>query len=1004
MAEAALDQELLGNNVRLTYTVTDLRPQATPKNVEKTGELLVSLSSGFVDSSIPPAGGFGPALVYNSAEKGESVLTRIIDELRGLKEGDEFWFVVAFVKHSGVQLLIQTFDELERRGVKGRILTGTYLTFSEPRGLATLMRYSNIETRVFNSAHEGLHVKSYFFIRDGMTTLVTGSSNLTQTALLSNKEWNVALSSTDSGSLVQDAKEAFEALWSGPETCDLDDEFLAKYAELYRANLKNKTIEIAKTAGGEMVRPNEMQKSALKALRDVRREDEPRALVISATGTGKTYLSALDVAQMDPLPKRVLFVVHRERIARTARDSYMRVLGDRYTYGLLTNGHHDLDATCVFSTIQTLSREEYLSALAPDHFDYIVIDEVHRAGAAGYKRMLEHFRPRFLLGMSATPERNDDIDVFAIFNHVVAFEIRLSDAIQNRLVTPFHYFGVTAGDEVSDSVSPDPAVLAGRIIEQSDKYGFSGPRLKCLVFCSNVDESKAVAAELCRRGRRALSLSGSSSDAERGDAIDRLEEDADTPESLEFVVTVDIFNEGVDIPTVNQVILARATESAIVFVQQLGRGLRTSQQKEFVTVIDFVGNYKTNYNIPVALYGDRTLERERLRRLVSDGGDHLVGPTVIQFDEISRDRVLKSVNKASMGGVSAIGRAYKNLKRRMGKVPSLLDFAQWGEISPQLVFENGSLGSYHALLSKFEESYDVQFGESEVKYLRFISRMYGDGKRAAELILLRELLSGDTSVASCADMLRAYDKVGGWGDLGDEIYEREVASAVRLLSLQFYTKTILDGYSPICEEPSHGEIRRSDEFQAALGDPEFKRQLAELVEYALGHCRGEYCGERMAGGRLCLGKCYTRADACRLLCWDKDEHGTINGYQFKTDDWVIFVTYSKGDEVSDSIRYEDAFESPSRFIWFSQNNRSFKSEDYRKLGSFDPSKQRLHLFVKKSDSEGADHYYLGTLTFSMGDITEEMAPNAKGTMAPILRVPFTLQHPVDPSTYRYLTS
>ena len=1003
MGEAALDHELLGNNIKLTYTVTDLRPQASQRNVEKTGELLVSLSSGFVDSSIPPAGGLGPALVYNSAEKGESVLTRILDELRCLQAGDEFWFVVAFVKHSGVQLLIQAFDELERRGVKGRILTGTYLTFSEPRGLETLMRYPNIETRVYNAEHEGLHVKSYFFIKHGMTTLVTGSSNLTQTALSSNKEWNVALSSTDNGSLVQDAKEAFEALWVSPETYVLDNEFLSKYKELYKANLRNKTFNLSATTGGKLIEPNEMQKEALRELRLVRRDEQQRALVISATGTGKTYLSALDVAQMEPRPKRVLFVVHRERIARSARESYARVLGDRYTYGLITNGHHDLEASCVFATIQTLSRDDYLGKFSPDHFDYIVIDEVHRAGAAGYRRMLDHFTPKFLLGMSATPERNDDIDVFALFNHVVAYEIRLSDAIKNHLVTPFHYFGVTAGDEVGDDVSPDPEVLAGRIIEQSDKYGFSGPRLKCLVFCSNVSESEAVASELRRRGRRAISLSGSSSDAERSDAIDRLEQDEDASDSLEFIVTVDIFNEGVDIPTVNQVILARATESAIVFVQQLGRGLRTNQQKEFVTVIDFVGNYKTNYNIPVALYGDRSLQRERLRRLVSDGGNQLVGPTVIQFDEISRERVLKSVNTASMGSASAIGRAYKNLRRRMGKVPSLIDFAQWGEISPQLVFENQSLGSYYALLRKYEDSYDVVLGENEAHYLQFISRMLADGKRAADLIVLKELLERDVDVASCAEMLEAYDKVWGFGRLAEEGYEREVANAVRLLSLQFFTKTVIDNNLPICNPIVGGIIRRSPEFEVALQSPEFKKQVEDLVSYGLSLCKEDYLGTCMPGGRLCLGKCYTRADACRMLCWEKDEHGTINGYQFKTDDWVIFVTYSKAEGVSDSIRYEDAFESPSRFIWFSQNNRSFKSKDYQKLSSFDPVRQRIHLFVKKSDNEGADHYYLGTLAFSLGDITEEQAPNAKGELAPILRVPFTLQHPVDANTYRYLT-
>ena len=1003
MGEPALDQELLGDNIKLSYTVTDLRPQASARDAEKTGELLVSLSSGFVDSSIPSAGVYRPSLVYNDVEQGENVLTRILDELRELKEGDEFWFVVAFVKHSGVQLLIQAFDELEKRGVKGRILTGTYLAFSEPRGFKTLMRYPNIETRVFNSEHEGLHVKSYFFIKNGMTTLVTGSSNLTQTALTCNKEWNVALSSTESGSLVQDAREAFEALWNSPETCELNEEFLAEYKELWKANRQQKVVKLAATAGGEIIKPNTMQKEALASLREVRRDEEPRALVISATGTGKTYLSALDVRQMEPTPERVLFVVHRERIARAARDSFARVLGDRYTYGLLTGGHRDLDATCLFATVQTLSRSENLKQFAADHFDYIVIDEVHRAGASGYARMLEHFTPKFLLGMSATPERNDDIDVFALFNHVVAYEIRLSDAIQNHLVTPFHYFGVTAGDEVSDSVAPDPVVLAGRVIEQSDKYGFSGPRLKCLVFCSNVAEANAVTDELCKRGRKALSLSGATNDAARGEAIDRLEQDEDDENALEFIVTVDIFNEGVDIPTVNQVILARATESAIVFVQQLGRGLRVNQQKEFVTVIDFVGNYKNNYNIPVALYGDRSGQKERLRNHMADNGSHLVGPTVIQFDEIARERVLKSVNDSTIGTVPNIGRAYKNLRRRLGRVPSLLDFASFGELSPQLIFENPTLGCYYNVLKKYEESYDGELSPNEVRYLQFISRAFGDGKRAAELIVLRELLSGDTTIDTCGNMLKAYDMVNGWGDQGRAAHERELESATRLLSLEFYGNAAAK-YEPICEPLQNGEIRRTPEFVTALRAQEFASQVADLIKYALVYCVQEFLPHHVNGGRLCLGKCYSRADACRLLCWDKDEHSTMYGYSFKTNDWPIFVTYSKGEDISASISYEDAFESPSRMIWFSKNDRGFNSGDYKKLAGFDPERQRIHLFVKKSDNDGPDHYYLGTLRFSLADITEEQAPNAKGKMAPILRVPFTLNQPVAPDTYRYLTN
>lgn len=1008
MPAAAYSQDLHGDTWRVSYSIEDYAPDKSGAAAEQTGELLVSLSSGFLDSNIPSRGGYKPELVYNNVNEGVSVLSRLLDELRSLREGDEFWFVVAFVKLSGIQLLLQTFDELERRGVQGRIITGTYLTFSEPRAFKRLMRYENIETRVYNSEHAGLHVKSYFFIRKGITTLVTGSSNLTQYALKNNMEWNVALCSTEQGSLVEDAKATYEQIWNSPETYELTEEFLAAYTEKYRLKkareAKAKVVDAAETTAEDVIEPNAMQKQGLRALREVRRDEEPRALVISATGTGKTYLAALDVRQVDPAPRRVLFVVHRERIAASALKSFRRVLGGRYTYGLLTGGHRDTDATALFSTVQTLSRPGNYTQFAPDEFDYIVVDEVHRAGAAGYQRILEYFKPKFLLGMSATPERNDNVDVFALFNHVVPFEIRLNDAIGNHLVTPFHYFGVTTGDETGDNVAADPNALAERIAEQSDKYGFSGPRLKCLVFCSRIDEAQAVAERLCALGRKALCLSGASTDEERERAISRLERDEDSGDALEFIVTVDIFNEGVDIPTVNQVILARPTDSAIVFVQQLGRGLRIDEQKEFVTVIDFVGNYKSNYNIPVALYGDRSLEREKLRRLVADGGNTIVGPTVIQFDEISRERVLRSVNKANLNSVASLGRAYRNLRMRMGHIPTLANFAQLAEVSPRLVFENSNFGCYHSLLERYEKDYTIRLAPEQVIYLRFVSEKLADGKRAAELLVLRELMRGDATLPECVEILRAFDRVCGQVVCASETYEREARSSVRILSLEFFNASTRSKLKPVCE-PLYGDfIGRSPGFVAALEDREFVRQLNDVIEYGLGLYKSEYSVGHDQDQRLCRGKRYSRADACRLLCWDNDEHGTINGYSFKTNDWPIFVTYRKSDEVSDSVKYEDEFESRSRFIWFSQSNRSLKSKDYQKLSSFDASAQRIHLFAKKDDSEGQDHYYLGTLSFSIDDITEEQKPDSSGKVAPILRIPFTLDHAVDKDTYRYLTS
>jgi superfamily II DNA or RNA helicase/HKD family nuclease len=967
------------------------------------GEFLASVSSGLVDDKITARGDYRPSLVYNDDKAGVSVLSRLVQELDRLQDGDEFWFVVAFVKQSGLALLIQELDKLERRGVTGRVLTGTYLTFSEPMAFHTLMRYPNIETRIYNADFSGLHAKSYFFRHEGITDVLMGSSNLTQSALKGNKEWNLAVSSLQNGSLVRDASEAYERLWSAPETCALTDEFLESYTTEYERNKSRQVVPIEALATDATIEPNKMQEAALSKLAECRAAGEPRALVISATGTGKTYLAALDVRQTSPRPQRVLFVVHRERIAAAALKSFQKVLGDRYTYGLYGGGHADTDASCLFCTVQTLSRPENLAQFSPDAFDYIIIDEVHRAGASSYQRIVDHFTPSFLLGMSATPERNDEFDIYKMFNHVVAYEIRLQGALENHLVVPFHYFGVAEEDKPHSGTFEDAEIdrLAARVIDQSEKYGYSGPRVKGLVFCSGQREALGLADAMGRLGYRAVALVGTSSDDAREEAMCRLEQD-DPEGALDYIVTVDVFNEGVDIPTVNQVIMVRPTDSAIIFVQQLGRGLRINPEKEYVNVIDFVGNYSNNYNIPVALNGDRSYQKETLRHLMASDGSFIPGPTTIQFDEISRERVLSSINKANFSRIRFIGEAYHHLRQRLGRIPSLEDFRQFGEASPELIFQCKGLGCYHVFLSKYEDEYHVTFDDAQVSFLRFVSTQLAEGKRSVELLLVRLLLEGDTTMEAFRQQVQASDVLQGVHQ-SDAQVSHDLDSALRVLDLSFFDKTMQRQFHSLCRLSEGGAIRRSGELSHALRDDEFVRQMREVVEYGLRTNRLSY-GRPSGSSRLCIGQRYSRGDACRLLDWEKDEHGTVNGYSFKTDDWLVFVTYQKAGEISDSIRYEDRFVSPSTFVWFSQHNRGLGSKDARKLRTFDPSRQRIHLFVKKNDSEGPDHYYLGTMSFDPEDITEEMATDAKGGLAPILRVPFTLDQEVAPEIYRYLTS
>ena len=968
----------------------------------ETGQLITSISSGLVNRRIDAREDFKPTIVYNDHRTGQSVLTRISDELRNLQAGDEFRFAVAFINKGGLNLLLMLFDELRERGVRGKILTGTYLAFNDPQAFATLLDYSDmIETRVFDEPeHNGLHTKGYYFRHGNLVNLLVGSSNLTNSALKGNLEWNLAVSSRAEGSLVERFEEAFDLAWNSPESRPLTREFCESYAT-YRQNLRSQGVVPIAAAKTGPIEPNAMQAEALGNLALCRDEGKPRALVISATGTGKTYLAALDVKQAEP--KRVLFVVHRERIAAAAKASFERVLGDRYTYGLYGGEHRDLEATALFSTVQTLSRADNLAQFDSHEFDYIIFDEVHRAGAEGYQRLFKHFEPAFLLGMSATPERTDGFDIFAMFDHVVAYEIRLQKALENRLITPFQYFGVSTLDGTDSDVRTDKdyQAEAAEIDRQSRKYGFSGPRLKGLIFCSRIEECEAVSRELDLLGYRTMALTGATSDAEREDAMRRLEQD-EQEGALDYLISVEIFNEGIDIPTVNQVVMVRPTESAIVFVQQLGRGLRTCTEKEYVTIIDFVGNYSKNYNIPIALNGNRTLRKEELRHLVAADGAYIPGNTTIQFDAIARQRVLKSINETNFSKAAFFRDAYRMLKRRLGRIPSLEDFREWGEASPYLVFECASLGSYHEFLSKYDkDDYHVSFDKTQRAILKFVSREIADGKRPTDLLALRQLMLGPTTLGEITSSVKSWDKLAGIHDHNLDLLA-EALSAVRVLSLEFFVPAARSKNVSLCQPADqHGRVLPTEEFTRACTDAEFCRQLDELIDFGLKTCELEH-NRPFGHSRLCINDRYSRKDACRLLCWEKNEEGTINGYTFRDSDWVIFVRYDKPSSVAASMRYRDELVTRDQFVWYTQNNRTLNSKDYQRLSQFDPATQRIHLFVKKEDSEGTDHYYLGTVRPQVDKITQEQHPNDDGRLLPILRVPMLLDREVSMETFHYL--
>lgn len=558
-------------------------------------ELNKALHTSFIDKSFPSNKDLRPKLFFNDYKRRMNLAFEIT---KRLKECDYFEFSVAFISESGLAVLKQILLNLKEKGVKGRIITSTYLGFNAPKMFKQLLSFTNIEVRVFEQEHCGFHPKGFIFHTGDHRDIIVGSSNLTQTALESNQEWDLFFTSHENGELASQVSNEFDIQWE--LSTPLTNEWIESYKETYVKPFRPASVQSSK-----IIKPNKMQEEVLKSLKNLRDNNKDKALLISATGTGKTFLSAFDVRRFKP--KRLLFVVHRRNIAEAALRSF-KYLIPNVSMGIFSGNTKETDSDFIFSTVQTIHKKEYREMFDRDAFDYIIIDEVHRAGAQSYQDIVDYFKPKFLLGMSATPERSDDFDIYEMFDHNIAYEIRLIQAMEYNLLCPFHYYGITDmtidGIEIDDKSEFNILTSELRvdyIIEKINEYGYSGDRIHGLIFCSRKDECEKLSQLFNMRGYKTIALTGDSSEEMRQKAIDSLESNDEN--SLDYIFTVDIFNEGIDIPKVNQVVMLRPTESAIVFVQQLGRGLRKNDSKEYVVIIDFIGNYEKNFLIPVALSG-----------------------------------------------------------------------------------------------------------------------------------------------------------------------------------------------------------------------------------------------------------------------------------------------------------------------------------------------------------------------------------------------------------------
>ena len=953
------------------------------------------LSTAFLDKNISSNVLYRPQFISNDYKNGRKVLSTIEDELLHC---DSFLISVAFITMGGITPLLQTLRTLEDKGIKGKILTTDYLAFSDPKALDKLATFSNIELKMYlvPDSKNGFHTKGYIFQSNEIYKILIGSSNMTNTALTTNREWNTKIVSTKSGEFVSEMLEEFNNLWNHSNTYSYN-EFIGAYRVHYEEYKRVKQKEEIKLPSKQLI-PNSMQQAFISSLRNIRNSNESKALLISATGTGKTYASAF--ALQDQNPKRALFLVHREQIAKQALQSYKNVFGNTKTFGLLSGNSKDTDVDYLFATMQTMSKKEVYSSFAPDTFDTIIIDEAHRIGAKSYQKIMDYFKPKFWLGMSASPERTDDFDVYAAFDHNIAYEIRLQQALEENLLCPFHYFGIT--DFLTDGNETDFTNFnyltsnqrVDYIIEQTNYYGYSGERVKGLMFCSSKKEATALSERLNLRGYRTLALSGEDSQERREDAIDRLVSDTRS-DYLQYILTVDIFNEGVDIPEINQVVLLRPTQSPIVFVQQLGRGLRKAQDKEYVVILDFIGNYKNNFMIPIALSGDRSYNKDNIRRYVMEGERIIPGSSTIHFDEISKKQIFASIDKLS-GIKTFIKESYKNLKYKLNRTPLLMDFLNNHEVDPLVILKEYK--TYYKLIESIDpSSIEKPFNDQELTVLEYYSSVIANSRRPIEAELLNQIINLQTTRTS--DLLNQINS-----EYNTQFNMNHLNSALSNITGNFIkTSSEKDKYALLNSIVLQNEdkLSISNDFKNILTNTQFKEYIQDLIDVCIEKNKALRNKKKDAFGFIMYEK-YSRRDVCQLLNHIKDDASTMYGMKQLNKNTCIFVTYHKADGINGAEyldgkpNYSDSFRDSQTFMW---NSKIGNGPESKYMKEFTSGKTK-RLFVKKSDGEGTDFYYMGT--FEIDNIKGTTKKNNKGVLQPICDVTLKMNESIREDIYDYL--
>ncbi|MGL5657462.1 MAG: DEAD/DEAH box helicase [Cetobacterium sp.] len=870
----------------------------------------------------------------------------------GFKKAKSFCFSVAFINFAGVQIILDILKKSEKHNIKGKILTTNYLHFTELKSIEFLKRFKNIEVKFFDSDKmEGFHTKGYIFEYDDCYKAIIGSSNLTKSGLKSNIEWNTAVTTEKNSDFIKGVLNEFNYLWEkGVENVN---PYIVSYVKKEEIVVRKKVRDEYFLAAEDHefgiykesdIKPNYMQEIALKNLETTRMYGEKRALCIAATGTGKTYLGAFDVKAFKA--KKMLFIVHNEDILKSAMETFKNILPEK-TMGFFTGNIKNVDRDYIFATIQSLNNRYH--EFNEYEFDYIIVDEAHHITAKSYEKVINYFKPKFLLGLTATPERCDGGNIYEIFHMNVPVEIRLQEALDRELVTPFHYYGVKdisevnlEGIDLNDIAAVTKALNLEKrvdfIVEKMNFYGYSGERRKTIGFCVSIEHCEYMTKEFLKKGIKAATITGNHGKDLREDIIKKFKD----TEDLEVIFTVNIFNEGIDIPCINSILMLRPTASPIIFTQQLGRGLRHYENKEFLTVIDFIGNHSRAFLIALALMGRKGYDKESIKIAVKRDFDNLSKSIHVKMEEICKKEILKQLDNENFNSLKYLKAEYDEFKDYLkGKIPRPLDFIEY-EDAPNFYKYVRLQKSYLDFLDKVKDNL-FSLNEKERVVVREIERFLPI-KRVYEFAIIRELIAKDKKLSK-SNILGVVGKYIEISDVNHTV--DNIDHAMRYLNGDYYDSQDLKRCGKLFQV--FGEtIKKTELLNEVLKNKDIKDYILEVLDYGLLKYKESFGTEDYGFPFLKLYENYFMKDVA-LICNYQMKHSSVRGTGLFTNgnNYFLFVDLHKEADIKESIKYNDKILDRYHFQWESPNTTRVGSERGQNIVRNIEHGINLHIFVRK---------------------------------------------------------